>query len=89
MLLATELFKGHKFKSKEGHCYLGGYLRSTELTEGCVAEKVEDWVDAVNIFAEMMPLNPRLHLLVMPILCNLNEHTSSKQLRWRRGSLTR
>ena len=55
-MLATEFLKGHKFKIKEGHCYLGGYLGSTELTEGYVAEKVEDCVDAVTIFAEMMPV---------------------------------
>eukprot|EP00957_Ditylum_brightwellii_P034215 2593884-Ditylum_brightwellii.AAC.1 len=59
LLLASEYFKEHKFKIKARHRYLGGYLGSTALTEDYVSEKVEDWVDPVNIFAEMMPHQPQ------------------------------
>eukprot|EP00957_Ditylum_brightwellii_P128706 9819049-Ditylum_brightwellii.AAC.1 len=48
---AIEFFVDFKFKVKEGHHYLGGFISSEE--------KVQEWMASVKIFADMMPHQPQ------------------------------
>eukprot|EP00957_Ditylum_brightwellii_P197440 15042802-Ditylum_brightwellii.AAC.1 len=57
---AKELFKGYKFKLKEGFRYLGGFIGSADLAQKYVQEKVEGWVNSVKIFAQIMLNQPQV-----------------------------
>eukprot|EP00957_Ditylum_brightwellii_P053767 4073004-Ditylum_brightwellii.AAC.1 len=56
---AIEFFAEIKFKVKEGHCYLDGFIGLEASTSEYVSEKVQDWMASVNIFAHMMPHQPK------------------------------